>query len=357
MADDRDESQQTEQPSQKRLDDARAKGDLVRSQEVSTFILLAGATLAIAIFARSASEGFARQFRFFLEQPDQIAVDPGGIMLLYRATLFHCLMLFGPAFGVLVIAALAAHLVQNPPAFAPDRLLPDLSKVSPMAGFKRLFGVEGLITMAKGLIKIVIVGAVSWFTLWPMRMRLESLLDAAPASIGSEMMHLVMRLLIAVLAVMAALAVLDYAIQYFRFIQRHRMTKQEVKDEHRQSDGDPAVKARIRKLRVERARKRMIAQVPKATVVIMNPTHYAVALQYESGKTPAPICLAKGVDALALRIRAVAEEHGVPIVENPPLARALYATVEVDEAISAEHYKAVAEVIGYVMRLTGLRSG
>jgi flagellar biosynthetic protein FlhB len=159
--------------------------------------------------------------------------------------------------------------------------------------------------------------------------------------------------MIAALAVLAVVAVLDYALQRYRFMQRNRMSKQEVKDELKQTDGDPAVKARIRKVRIERARRRMMAQVPEATVVITNPTHYAVALKYESGKMAAPICVAKGMDALALRIRAVAEEAEVPIVENPPLARALYASVELDEAVPPEHYKAVAQVIGYVMRLTG----
>ena len=136
-------------------------------------------------------------------------------------------------------------------------------------------------------------------------------------------------------------------------MQRNRMSKQEIKEEFRQNEGDPAIKAKIRQIRKERARKRMMAAVPAATVVIMNPTHYAVALKYESGKMAAPICVAKGVDALALRIRAVAEENDVPVVENPPLARALHAAVEIDEPVPPEHYKAVAQVIGYVMRLQG----
>jgi len=149
------------------------------------------------------------------------------------------------------------------------------------------------------------------------------------------------------------IAGLDYFLQYNRFMQRNRMSKQEIKEEYRQNEGDPAIKAKVRQIRHERAKKRMMAAVPEATVVIMNPTHYAVALKYESGKTEAPICVAKGIDALALRIRAVAEENDVPVVENPPLARALHAAVEVDEAVPPEHYKAVAQIIGYVMRVNG----
>ena len=138
-----------------------------------------------------------------------------------------------------------------------------------------------------------------------------------------------------------------------RWMSRNRMSKQEIKEEYRQNEGDPHIKSKIRQLRHERARKRMMTAVPQATVVIMNPTHYAVALKYESGKMAAPICVAKGIDALALRIRAVAEENGVPVIENPPLARALHAAIEIDDPVPAEHFKAVAQVIGYVMRLQG----
>jgi flagellar biosynthetic protein FlhB len=167
------------------------------------------------------------------------------------------------------------------------------------------------------------------------------------------MSHLLFKVLIAALSALLVIAGLDYFFQYTRFMKRNMMSRHEIKEEFRQNEGDPVIKAKVRQIRQERARKRMMAAVPEATVVITNPTHYAVALKYESGKTAAPVCVAKGVDALALRIRAVAEEHEVPVIENPPLARALYATVELDEAIPAEHYKAVAQVIGYVMRLNG----
>jgi flagellar biosynthetic protein FlhB len=189
--------------------------------------------------------------------------------------------------------------------------------------------------------------------LWPERGNLEGLLTHGPEQIASDMIYLIMKLLIATLSILAVIAVLDYALQRFRFLQRNRMSKQEIKEEYRQTEGDPAVKAKVKQIRQERARRRMMAAVPEATVVIMNPTHYAVALKYESGKMAAPICVAKGVDALALKIREVAEEHEVPVVENPPLARALYATVEIDEQVPAEQFKAVAQVIGYVMKLTG----
>ena len=353
MAEERDDSQRTEEPTQQRLEDAREHGDVIKSTEVSTFAVLAGGTLAVAMFGRSAAEHFTAQFRGFLENSDQIGTDPGSLMILFRSVGLSFAGIVAPFIAVLVGSALAGHMLQSRPVIAFDRIKPDLSKLSPMTGFKRLFGFDGLTNLLKGAVKLGLVGVAVWTTLWPMRGQLEALLTQSPAAIASDMTTLVIRILFAALAVLAVLAAVDYFMQRFRFLRRNRMSKQELKEEFRRNEGDPAVKAKIKQLRRERARRRMMAEVPKATVVVTNPTHYAVALKYESGKMAAPICVAKGVDALALRIREVAEEHEVPIVENPPLARALYASVEIDEAVPAEHFKAVAQVIGYVMRLSG----
>jgi len=353
MAGDRDDSQRTEEPTQKRLDDARAHGDVVKSTEVTTFAVLAGGTLAIAMFGRSVSESFAGSFRSFLENPDQIAIDPGSAMALFRSTGIALATLIAPVIGVLIACALAGHLLQARPAFSLEKLKPDLGKLSLAKGLARMFGIEGVTNLLKGILKLAIVGSIVWMTLWPMRGGLGALLDQTPVSIVSDMKMIVIKVMIAVLSVLGVLAGLDYFLQRFRFLARNRMSKQEIKEEFRQTEGDPVVKAKIRQIRLERSRRRMMAEVPKATVVITNPTHFAVALKYESGKMAAPICVAKGVDALALRIREVAEEHDVPVVENPPLARALYAAMEIDETIPAEHFKAVAQIIGYVMRLTG----
>jgi flagellar biosynthetic protein FlhB len=178
-------------------------------------------------------------------------------------------------------------------------------------------------------------------------------LTQSTGDVVADMIHLLFKVLMTALAALAVIAGLDYFWQRLQFLKRNRMSKQDIKEEYRQNEGDPIIKAKVRQIRHERARKRMMARVPDATVVIMNPTHYAVALQYESGRMAAPVCVAKGVDALALRIRAIAEENGVTVVENPPLARALHAAIEVDDPVPAEHFKAVAEVIGYVFRLQG----
>lgn len=353
MSDEKDKSSQTEEPTQKRLSEAHDHGDVVKSTEVSTFVVLAGGTLAIAIFGRSAAESLATTMRMFLEQPDKLSLGGGDLQAMMGAILWRLATILGPFFALLVAAGLGGNLIQHRPVFTFDRIKPDFSKLSLGPGLKRMFGVDGLSNLAKGLIKIAIVGLAIWTQVWPERSKLESVLDQSPAGVAGDMSHLLFKVLIATLAVLALIAAGDYFLQRLRFIQRNRMSKQEIKEEFRQTEGDPAVKAKIRQIRMERSRRRMIAAVPEATVIITNPTHFAVALKYESGMMAAPVCVAKGVDALALRIREVAKAHDVPIIENPPLARALHASVEVDQAIPAEHYKAVAQVIGYVMKLSG----
>ena len=353
MADEQDASQQTEQPTQKRLDQAREQGDIIKSSEVTSLILLGGSTMALAMFGKSTMTGMARLLQSFLEQPDTMPVDGFGLIVLMRSLLLHLAVVMGPLFGVFVLAAIAGHVIQGRPGFTPSKLAPDLSKISPLAGFKRLFGLDGWMNLLKGLLKIAIVGVAVWTQVWPARTTLDSILGQSPGGVVGDMSHLLFKVLMAALGAMAVIAVADYFLQYMQFMKRNRMSKQEIKEEYRQNEGDPHIKAKIRQLRQERSRKRMMARVPEATVILMNPTHYAVALQYESGKMAAPICVAKGVDALALKIRAVAEDNDVPVVENPPLARALHASVEIDEPVPPEHYKAVAQVIGYVMRLQG----
>jgi len=353
MADDQDKSQQTEEPTAKRLEQAHEHGDVVKSAELTTFVLLGGGTLAIAMFGKYTAVSLARSLSLFLEQPDTMSVDGAGLAAMARLLLPQIAMTIAPFFAVMIAAGLAGHLLQSRPGFSLDKIAPDFSKVSPMAGFKRLFGVEGWMNLVKGLAKMAVVGVAIWTQLWPERGGLEAILNQSTVAVADDMSRLLFKVLMASLVTLGVLAGLDYFWQRMRFMARNRMSKQEIKEEYRQNEGDPTIKAKIRQLRHERAKKRMMASVPTASVVIMNPTHYAVALKYESGKMAAPVCVAKGIDALALRIRAVAEENDVPVIENPPLARALHAAVEIDDPIPPEHFKAVAQVIGYVMRLQG----
>jgi flagellar biosynthetic protein FlhB len=232
--------------------------------------------------------------------------------------------------------------------------MPKLSKISPIAGGQRMFSRDALVNFLKGLVKIGVVGGAVVAVLWPERDRLELMVTLDPAALLPAFQEMGMKVFGAVLAVVTVIALADYVYQRNRWWSRLKMTIQEVRDEFKQMEGDPTVKGRIRAVRNERGRKRMMANVPKATVVITNPTHFAVALKYDK-TMKAPLCLAKGADDVALRIRTLAKEHDVPIVENPPLARALFAAVEVDETIPTEHFKAVAQVIGFVMRMKDKR--
>jgi len=255
-------------------------------------------------------------------------------------------------FVLLVLAAIAGNMVQHRLVWSAEQLKPKLQKLSPGAGFKRLFSKIAVANFIKGLIKLGLIGAVMAGLLWPKRSQLDGLVTMDPAVILALTKTLSLEMLGTVVAILFIVALADYLFQYRQWYERQKMSVRELKEEFKQTEGDPAIKAKVRQLRQTRMKKRMMAAVPNASVIITNPTHYAIALQYERGMN-APVCLAKGIDNIALKIREVAAEHRIPVVENPPLARALHATVEIDEEVPPEHYKAVAEVIGYVMRLRG----
>ena len=350
MADDRDDSQRTEDPTQKRLQDAREKGEFPRSQDVVTFATLSAATFAIVVWGGEAGQIFIERFGGFLSHPEDFDASAGGILGLAWAVAAALAAILAVPFVAMLVGAIGGNLVQSPLVLSGEKLKMDLSKLSPGKGLSRLFGGEALVNFAKGLIKVACAGAAAVWAVWPDSNAIVSLVAADPRMTGASALTLTTRMLGAVLAVVAIFAALDWFWQRFSFMRRMRMSKQDIRDEMKQSEGDPLVKMKIRQVRMERGRKRMMAEVPKATVIVTNPTHYAVALKYESGAMAAPKCVAKGVDALALRIRELATENQVPIVENPPLARALYAAVEVDAEIPVEHYKAVAQIIGFVMK-------
>lgn len=346
--------EKTEEPTRKKIEDALKRGDVAKSQELNVWFGLAAATLAVSMFGDGAVASLNATLIRFLAEPQTIAVDgaslrtmAGGLGIAIGAALAMPML-------VLMLAAIAGNMVQHPPIATTESITPKFSKISPISGFKRLFSPESLMNFVKGLIKLVIVGAVIWTVVWPERARVASLTASDVEAMLPVLKSLTVRVLVASVAVFSVIAIADFIWQRRRWRERLKMSIQEIRDEHKQQEGDPHVKARIRRLRQERSRKRMMTAVPTATVVIANPTHYAVALKYEAGMN-APMCVAKGVDALALRIRKLAEDSGVAVIENPPLARSLHAALDVDKEIPAEHYKAVAEVIGFVMRRKGGR--
>jgi flagellar biosynthetic protein FlhB len=350
MAEEQDKSEKTEDPTQKRLDDAHKRGDVVKSQEVNTWFVIAGATLVLIAFSNGMGQGISTTMRGLIANSHAISLDAPALPGLFKKIGIELVAAMAIPFLLLMLAAFAGNAIQHRLVWSFEALTPKLSKISPQAGLKRLFSKQALANFAKGLVKLALVGSVLTALMWPERDRLIALVRADPATVIPLTQSLALKLLGAVVAILAVMAAADYLFQYRQWYERQKMSVRELKEEFKQTEGDPMIKGKIRQLRQSRMRKRMIAAVPKASVVITNPTHYAVALQYEAGMN-APVCLAKGVDALALKIREVAGEHSIPVVENPPLARALHATVEIDREIPAEHYKAVAEVIGYVMKL------
>ncbi|ALK08802.1 flagellar biosynthesis protein FlhB [Blastochloris viridis] len=348
MAEGDDDTERTEDPTPKRLEDAIKRGDVARSQEVNTWFVLSGGALMLMIFSSSIAGGLTTSFRGILSNAHAIPADGGGLTHFVYKMALETVGAVGLPLLLMALAGVAASMLQHRLLWTVDPITPKLSKISPINGLKRLFGKEALVQFVKGLAKIGIVGSVLYAILWPQRERLALVLASDAATLLELALSLSLKLFIGVIAVMTVVAVLDYMYQWMTWHQKLRMSFREVREEFKQSEGDPHVKARIRSIRQSRMKKRMMAQVPKASVVITNPTHFAVALQYERGMR-APICLAKGVDALALKIREVAAQHDIPVIENPPLARALHASVELDAEIAPEHYKAVAEVIGYVL--------
>jgi flagellar biosynthetic protein FlhB len=353
MADKSDDTEKTEDPTQKRLDDALERGDVAKSQEINTWFVIAGATLVLSTFAGSIGDGFQTPLRNLIANSWQIRTDGPGLLALTEQIGYRLAAVLGVPLLLLMMAAVAGNVIQHRFVWSGESLKPKLSKISVVSGAKRIFGKQAAANFAKGLFKLIALGAVMTAVLWPERSRLDAMVRLDPDALLGITKSLTLQLLGAVIVMLALVAIADYLFQYRQWFERQKMSLREMKEEFKQSEGDPHIKARIRQLRHVRMKKRMMAAVPKASVIITNPTHYSVALSYERGMS-APVCVAKGVDNIALKIREIAREHDIPVVENVPLARALYAVVEIDDEIPAEHYHAVAEIIGYVM---GLKRG
>ncbi len=358
MAEEReDESQKTEEPTQKRLNEAREKGQVSKSQEVGHWFMLLAAALMIGWFGAGTVSGLGEAMYRFVARPHAIPVDAGALPGLMADTMLDLGWALLAPMLLAVAAALSAALLQIGVIFSAEPIKPKLEKISPVSGLKRMFSSRSLVEIAKSLIKLTLVGGAIALLLWPEQDKIPLTVTLEPEQLLEQIQMLALKVVIVVLALMTVIAGLDFFYQKMQHLKQLRMSKQELKDEFKQSEGDPMIKGHLRQIRMERARRRMMAAVPEADVVIANPTHFAVALNYEMGAIGAPKVTAKGADQVALRIRAMAEEHAVPIVENPPLARALYDTTELDQEIPEQHYKAVAEIISYVMRLKGKLPG
>lgn len=346
MAEESASEDRTEAATPRRRARAREEGRVALSRETTSLAtLVAGAAMLLLVgpaLARSSLHDLAP----LLTDYASIGVGAGSLLALRVLAAS-----VAPVVLAVLAAAVAATFAQTGFLFHAGALMPDITRVSPLAGLRRLFGIDGLAEAARALAKLVAALLAMRAALLPLLARLPGTPSYPPESTWPALLHAaLLRLAVAAIAVQAAAAALDLGWTRWRHGRSLRMSREDVRQEHKESEGDPAVKGRIRRLRLARARRRMLAAVPKATVVITNPTHYAVALYYQNAHGAAPRVVAKGIDHMAARIRAVAEEHRVPMVANPPLARALHA-VDIDAEIPAEHFQAVAQIIAYIWRL------
>jgi flagellar biosynthetic protein FlhB len=349
MAEDVDQDSKTENATGKRLDEARGRGDLAKSPDLPQWASLAAVTAVLVVMGGRMSNNLMQGLIPFIAHPDAYTLQNNGGVVILRQALGVALPFMLTVLLTAVAAGMFGNLIQTGFVWAPDKLKPDVSKLSPMNGLKRVFGLDGWVNFGKALIKAFIIGAICYNVLAPHEHDLEALATLDPQRMLDFMVDVLKALFESVLGAMGVGAIGDWVWQKWRFAQKMKMSREEVKDEAKQADGDPHVRAKQKQIRMDRARRRMMNAVPTATVVVMNPTHFAVALRYDTKEAPAPLCVAKGIDSLALKIREVAEAHNVPVIEDPPLARALYATVEIDQTIPREHFEAVAKVIGFVL--------
>ncbi len=353
MSEDADDASKTEEPTQKKLDEAHKQGQFALSQEVGNWLLVAAALVILTSSLPKTLQGMVPRLNYYFENVDRLAMDQASVGLLLLRVVKDTLWALWLPIILLMFAGVISTIGQKGWHVSWELITPKLEKLNPLSGLMNMFTTQKLVELVKSLAKLAVVGGVAYLALQPMMLSIEHFIGIDMMMLVREMDSLTFRLLVGVLAVLTILVAGDVFWQRYSFNKKMKMTKQEVKDEHKQAEGDPQVKSRIRQIRFERARKRMMAAVPTADVVVTNPTHFAVALKYDSKTMSAPMVVAKGADAVAFKIREIAEENDVPVMENPPLARALYAACDIDEEVPSEHYRAVAEVITYVFKLKG----
>jgi flagellar biosynthetic protein FlhB len=349
MAEDQqtDQEDKTEAATPKRLQRARDEGQAPVSREIVTLASLAGVALAFMVTGPSTTQDLAHRLSVFLSRSDAIALlGTEGFHLASVAAVYAV----APVLLAALVCGIGAVLLQTNFLISGSGARPKMQRISPMAGMGRLFSTESLIEGAKSVAKIAVIGFAVWQVLRADLPALLSMPFLGLSALLSNLMPMSLHVVLAVLGVQLIIAAADLFWVRFSHGRKLRMTRQDLRDETKETEGDPQIKARIRQIRLQRSRRRMLAAVSKATVVVTNPTHYAVALAYDRANSAAPRVVAKGVDSMAARIRDVAEANKVPLVANPPLARALY-LVDLDKDIPAEHFQAVAEIIAYVWRL------
>ena len=350
MSNTEDKESKTEAPSDKKVRDALEKGNIPFSRETPIFASILGILLVLTFVAPNNTRLLTELLSLFIDRPQDFRLNSGAD----AAALFHAIsleagMFLVPIVAILAACSLAASIFQNTPSFVSERIRPQWNRISPVSGWNRIFSRAGLVEFAKSLFKFGTITIVSILLLRSEQLKVFNAMFSDPTLIPELMLSMAMRLVSAIAIATIVLVAADLVWARFKWRNDLKMTPQEVKEEYKQLEGDPMVKARMRSLAQDRARKRMLAAVPKATFVIANPTHYAIALRYERSEASAPVVVAKGKDLIALKIREAAEKHGIPVIEDKPLARSMYDHVEIDRMIPPDFYKAVAQILFYIL--------
>ncbi len=350
MADDSDQ-EKTEQPTGKRLEDAKKKGQIARSRELNTFVMLITSAALLWSQGQVIGQGLIDMMRTEFQLKRETIFDPLSPVLHFKQTMIDGLMLIAPFLAVLVVAAIIAPLALGGWIFSMEAVAPKLDKMDPIKGMARIFAIRGLVEMGKALLKIALVFIVTYVLYRVYFKELLALGDAPLEHAISHALNLIGLCFLLLSASLVVVAMIDVPFQLWDHNKKLKMTLQEIKDENKESEGSPEIKGRQRRMQMDMAQKRMMAEVPKADVIITNPSHYAVALKYDQNTGGAPKLVAKGVDLIAAQIRNLAMGAEVPLVASPPLARALYYSTDLEKEIPQGLYLAVAQILAYVYQL------
>ncbi|MDR0304582.1 MAG: flagellar biosynthesis protein FlhB [Chitinispirillales bacterium] len=356
MPEEEDSGEKTEEPTSKRREDARKEGNVSKSTEVSTVFVLLAALLFLRFFFKNTYIGITNGVNLaadYLKPEIMRNISYNTMLQILNENLLLSLKSFLPVALFIMFWGIFSNLIQVGFLFTTKPLEPKLSKINPISGFKRMFSMRSIVETVKNVMKLVVIGFVAYIAIKGRLNEMMSSINESVSSISVFMMLLIFDVSIKIVLTLLVIAILDYAYQRYEYERKLKMTKQQIKDEHKMTEGNPQIKGRIRQLQREMSRRRMMENVPKATVVVTNPTHLSIAIQYEQETMEAPLIVAKGADNIALKIREIAKEHNIPLYEDVPLARAMYDKVEPGDSVPQEFFAAVAEIIAYVYRLQG----
>jgi len=348
MADESSGQEKTEAPTSRRLQEARDKGDIAKSMEVPSAAVLLASLMTIYASRHYILQSLSQMTARYLNGSATTRLSPESFTTMVKDSMLDMTLVSGPVLAAVFITALVANYAQVGVIFTAEKITPDLMKIDPISGFARKFSMQALADLIKSLLKIGLIGYVAFAEAYAALPGFMPLMDKEPYQIMAFAGETAFWIFLKCALIIAILAILDYAFQRWQFMKKMKMTKQEVKEEAKMTEGDPQVKGRIRSIQMQMARQRMMSEVPKADVVITNPTRLAIALRYDAKTMAAPLVVAKGAGAIAARIREIAGEHSVPLVENKPLAQALYKLADINQPIPEELFQAVAEVLAYV---------